>query len=444
MYIEHETGQIVHEMIRRRAYWVTVNLTAVNLWPTEDTLVHYEGRQMLLLTPGDNTAPCIAVSSNGGMEQDDIRFIRRFLGAFVWIKGGALREGRTYFGNRIIRSGLDSHGGIIKDSNFRLYYLPQYHTNEARLCLALFREGKSIGHVAYQFLSFFKVINFHHDSGSKQKTWIQFCLATLTSTKAKERYNELLLDHGSDKKVAQYLYESGRCAVAHAGVSPMVDPDDPEDSKRLTLDLPLIQALAEHIIAETYDLITPDKLHREANYRFAYLKERFGPDHTRTLTSGNFVSRRELDFPDHIDLGMLTKTQLVSFKRMRSRLQVTGDGKLKLELRSHCGSFKFPLVLDLKHNLFEYDLNNGIPHNDNGSSDAVRVAIDLHQFEFELLCNGELTLRDSENGKLLAIADALIPVNCFVDPDSYDAHQEHLEKVLTERQAAEVGADDMK
>ena len=48
--------------------------------------------------------------------------------------------------------------------------------------------------------------------------------------------------------IGEYLYASGRCAVAHAGTNPTVDPEDPEDMDRLCKDLPLIRAMAAHVI----------------------------------------------------------------------------------------------------------------------------------------------------------------------------------------------------
>ena len=44
------------------------------------------------------------------------------------------------------------------------------------------------------------------------------------------------------------LYESGRCAVAHAFADPLVDPDDLADLRRLSADLDVVRALAEYLI----------------------------------------------------------------------------------------------------------------------------------------------------------------------------------------------------
>ena len=68
----------------------------------------------------------------------------------------------------------------------------------------------------------------------------------LSGAKASARIEAL---SSSQPDVAQYLYESGRCAVAHAFADPLVDPDDLVHLRRLSEDLGVAQTLAEYLIA---------------------------------------------------------------------------------------------------------------------------------------------------------------------------------------------------
>ena len=70
-------------------------------------------------------------------------------------------------------------------------------------------------------------------------------LPVLSDHLARKRLEELQKLH---KDIGEYLYESGRCAVAHAFNRPLVDPDNPDDTQRLDADLPVIKALAEQMI----------------------------------------------------------------------------------------------------------------------------------------------------------------------------------------------------
>ena len=68
----------------------------------------------------------------------------------------------------------------------------------------------------------------------------------VTDERAVKRINEL---RGQGVNVNQHLFDSGRCAVAHASVGgTIVDPDVPADRKRIGADLDIIAALANRYI----------------------------------------------------------------------------------------------------------------------------------------------------------------------------------------------------
>jgi hypothetical protein len=62
---------------------------------------------------------------------------------------------------------------------------------------------------------------------------------------ARERIEDL---ENREENVPQYLYVSGRCAVAHAYTTPIVDPDNIQDLQRLSHDRDIIKAIAEFLI----------------------------------------------------------------------------------------------------------------------------------------------------------------------------------------------------
>ena len=98
----------------------------------------------------------------------------------------------------------------------------------------------------YSFLSYYKVIEAAH-GGIKANVlgWINANLGTIRPYLGPERIAEL---QKSQADVANYLYVQNRCAVAHAANKPTADPDDPDHRRRLTLDLPIVEALARKAI----------------------------------------------------------------------------------------------------------------------------------------------------------------------------------------------------
>jgi hypothetical protein len=125
----------------------------------------------------------------------------------------------------------------------------QQPDENARIALALYREAGSVRGTPYEFLGYFKVINTRYSSGSDQVAWINRTIPLLYDKDANRRVSEL---SASESDVGRYLYASGRCAVAHAFNDPVVDPDDPEDTFRLSADMPVAKALAEYLIEHEY------------------------------------------------------------------------------------------------------------------------------------------------------------------------------------------------
>jgi hypothetical protein len=110
----------------------------------------------------------------------------------------------------------------------------------------------SVNSIPYKFLGFFKIINILYKNGPDQKAWIKATLPSLTESHLQKRLQAL----SNEPDVAAYLFESGRCAVAHAYSDPLIDPDDLTHLRRLSADLDVVQALAEHLIK--HELNVPD------------------------------------------------------------------------------------------------------------------------------------------------------------------------------------------
>ena len=75
----------------------------------------------------------------------------------------------------------------------------------------------------------------------------------LTEKDCIKRIKEIENKEGYDK-AADYLWKSGRCAVAHAFADPIVDPDDVTDLHRLSEDLWLMQNLTAYLIEKNFGI----------------------------------------------------------------------------------------------------------------------------------------------------------------------------------------------
>lgn len=176
---------------------------------------------------------------------------------------------------------------------FNCNFMPIIQDEAIRKALAFWREGLRLEHIhtGYSFLSFYKVIESQFKKGAKDRVdWINSAIPSLTG-KAAERVTELRTA-GID--VGKHIYESGRCAVAHASLGgELVDPDIPEDRIRIAKDLDVISGLAKKFIREV--LGVPDEMdvyeHRDA---LKPLYEYLDPAHIRDLQRNGSAPHEKL------------------------------------------------------------------------------------------------------------------------------------------------------
>jgi hypothetical protein len=204
--------------LAERGNWVVACIDPQIPWPTSVQKLTYRGQTIFVLPQFDDCYPSVVVRVGEGIStrQDAQVLIFNFLSALCWVQGrGALVEYWTggsvpspYRG--FARSGI----GMMLTDHFRFHYLPDVADQKTRWALAFYREGLSMRHTPYAFLSFYKIINILHGSGSRQKAWINRNIEKAISYKSKARLQALC---ANEINIGKYLYESGRCAIAHAG-----------------------------------------------------------------------------------------------------------------------------------------------------------------------------------------------------------------------------------
>jgi hypothetical protein len=193
-----------------------------------------------------NMYPCIAIKRTGGLSRENCeRLLMRFLSALAWVEGAGASVEYISGGNLPRPVGrLKERGHVLRDE-FDLSYLPEPDDEKALLAMALLREGRGLNHPGYAFLSSYRVLEVAIPDAKKQMEWIDENVDKLThhakAALAALRKTGII-------KIGKHLYGSGRCAMAHATRDPIVDPDDPTDLRRLSAELPIIMALAEHAI----------------------------------------------------------------------------------------------------------------------------------------------------------------------------------------------------
>ena len=155
----------------------------------------------------------------------------QFLSALSWIENGGVLVEHFTGGPYPNPMGRQQNFGFSIQEGFDLSYLPEPPDEKAQLALALMREGRALNHPAYAFLSFYRALEVALGGGGKTRSkWMTAHINQIHDPHAKEVIAKLTTQ-GID--IGQHLYESGRCAIAHASRKPIINPDDPAEARRL-------------------------------------------------------------------------------------------------------------------------------------------------------------------------------------------------------------------
>lgn len=234
--------------------YLQVGVEGGAIWPREEVTIHFGGHELILKPATKNTEQSVHINLRGITDVEALTLINRFLSILSWCDDQAMENLYGWSGNPVPVA-VPKRQRIIGSSIAFPFNRQLESDQKALLALALYREGKTIRSVPFEFLSYFKILNiFWKDKYIKGKNeiieGIRKALPSVKDDLAQERLKEL---SKSEKDVPKYLYESGRCAIAHAYSDPIVDPDDVSELHRLSQDMWIIKAIAEHLIT--------DKLH---------------------------------------------------------------------------------------------------------------------------------------------------------------------------------------
>ncbi len=363
--------------VRGRLGWLTVGVASSIAWPEDDVWVEYDAVEFVLhgaKQEGEHSvAPCISTPSDQNLVDQALSRLYRFTSVLGFYKRGYVDiTGRTW-GTRMIRysNPRDTFTTLLQGGKrgFSCNHMPVIEDDQVRKALAFLREGRRLErvHEPYSFLSFFKVIESQFESMDRVD-WVEKNLDLVTEERAVKRIKEL---RSQGVNVNLHLFDSGRCAVAHAGVGRnIIDPDIPADRKRIAADLDIIAALANRYIK--FDAGVPDEMDL---YK---IRDRVAPWHA-IMTPGAVAALKAGGHVENVDdLGKLDGAMVSvrlwpdppakQFEAMTLLPMESGNGVVKLIALSARGT----IVL-----AFSMDVANGHVHtllNEGGMRDGVEIA----------------------------------------------------------------------
>ena len=273
------SADVFKDELLMRGEWVVASVAPQIGWPMWVEKISYRGQHLLIIPQVDDYYPSVAVMRGPGLPTIESAqvLVLNFLSALCWLEGRGCEVAKWTSGSLprpvigFARSGIH----LMTRVHFDPFDIPDVADQKARWALAFYREGLSIQQIPYAFLSFFKIINIIHNPGRDQKAWINANIdaaAALERVAAKPRLDSL---RTLKRDVGDYLYELGRCAVAHAGHGVTVTPRSC-DLRRLAEDLPLMKALLAYCIEYEFGIQSSRTAYDEHLYELKGFREHFG------------------------------------------------------------------------------------------------------------------------------------------------------------------------
>lgn len=402
--------------LQGRHGWLTVGVASSIAWPEDDVSVNYQGAEYFLhgarQEGNHRIAPCISTPSDQDHVDEALSRLYRFTSVLGFFKRGYVDiTGRTW-GTHMIRYSnprdtitTPLQGG---KKRFNFNHMPVIEDDQVRKALAFLREGRRLErvHEPYSFLSYFKVIESQFDSKDRI-AWVEKNLDLVTEERAVKRINELRFQ---GVNVNQHLFESGRCAVAHASVGGnIVDPDVPADRKRIAADLDIIAALANRYIK--VDAAVPDEMDLYGS------RDRTAPWHAlmtsravaALIAGGRVENAKDLGKLAGATVSMRLWPDLPAkqFDAMKLLPTESGDGVMKFIVLSARGTIVLAFAMDVAKGRVHTLLNEG------GMRAGVEIAeedvVDYTRYFHSVVANRivELTIEGAEP----VDCEVVIPVN---------------------------------
>jgi hypothetical protein len=402
-------------------------------WAQKTITIEYAGRTFLLLPEDEQNLPAIATLGERAVCR---RAILEFASALAWSSDGSVAVESWTGGSQIYRTSKRPIVGQITAQFFHIDYLPHPADPNHRLALALFHEGSTLiyVHVAYSFLSFYKIVNLVSGShGSTQKGWINARVPAMRHHRAKERLAELQ-KVGED--IGKYIYQSCRCAIAHAGDprNPVIDPHNVDDERRLRSDLPLIVTLAE-VAIEEMGIKTSQTVYREHRYELSGFEQFFTPESVQVLKAGGTPTNVDIQLPKRFILRMWGHAMYPPLEDMTPVSVEGGDGAIEIKcMLREKGRYAY-VVRDFPNCRLKAEVLWEEGLTDDGSAEFAETTLEIERFLWDWNGNGCLEVW-ADGTECLGRCEAFLPVNVIMDHKAYEERVAALQAEISKRPRA--------
>jgi hypothetical protein len=413
-------NDVVVGELAERGEWIVANVRTHTTWPVNSQKVSYRGETLWIMPIMKDRFPAVAMKIPAGKSRAECeRLVMRFLSNLAWVEDAGFLVDGVGGGSLPNPMGRNKDSGFSICDEFDLSYFPEPASDKALLALALMREGRGLNHPGYSFLSFYRILEVALGRGGRRQiAWINDQIKRGLHHRAQEALDDLRKQGVAD--IGAHLYESGRCAMAHASEEPIIDPDDPSDARRLWSERPIMLTLAERAIEEELGVETSQTVYAKHLYELEGYKKILGPEIVDHLVRGLPVTdRRNVDIPD-IGVRIRRKPPYASLSNLTIKTLKHEGNNLFMRYSSHDELIHFRVQLDFANERLNFNLFTDLGYIDSGTAESADAISEVARFSKEYFGNGQLHIVDAESGELIARKDTFIPMNMYQDDEAAD------------------------
>jgi|SRR5579872_557367 len=416
-----EAKEVIVGELAERGEWIVANIETTSGWPVNAQKVIYRGETIWIMPIMKDRYPALAMKRPSGKSREQCeRLILRFLSALAWVQGAGYLVGGVGGGSVPNPMGRMKEGGFSICEEFDLSFLPEPESEKALLAMALMREGRGLNHPGYSFLAFYRVVELAIGKDWKTQTsWINEQVALGLNYPAREAVDKLHRQRVQD--IGVHLYGSGRCAMAHAKNDPIIDPDNPADTRRLWAERPIMLALAQRAIEQKLGVETRLTVFQKHLYELAGFKKILGQELVGHLVRGETIAGESMiNIPDiGVEIRGAPSYPPLANLTVKSLDQRGHIVRMRFASKDELVHFRFQL--DFAEERLNFDVFSDFGHQDDGTAESAEAIAECSRFFKEYFGNGQLRIVDAETGELISRKDAFIPVNMYQDVDACDA-----------------------
>lgn len=242
--------------VRNGSRFLNVGVDNQVTWPKEERLVKFDRYHLVLMPKTKDNVQSVHVdlTANALGNREAITIINRFLSVLTWCDDSfAIAQG-GWSGNPV------PVPVPKRDLGFTTAY--QYifdrkipDTEEARRALALYREARNAQQnefISYAVLNYYKIIEIRNHGKEAVRKWFRTNFEVLrTESKGDDDVGRFLALCRQEPP-HEYIHNSCRIAVAHAGKRSKSDPDDAHEIVRLHTAARVMHLLARRFIEQEF------------------------------------------------------------------------------------------------------------------------------------------------------------------------------------------------